>query len=310
MAQIDDNGVTSTTLQEYKTQIETGYLDIDPDWNIEPESPDGSQIAIWSEVLANLDEKVVYTYQSLDPLTAVGQSLDRIASISGIQRQSGESDAVFRVRRNNSVAQPGSNQIDSIYADIANVSGVENTRIYENYESTTDSNGLNPHSIAILVKGGDDDDIASSIANNKSPGCGLNAGNSFDNKVQVYTQTTDGNPFTATFYRPVETDIFVEVNLVDYTGDISLIQQAIVDYANAALFDSSETGFDKTGFDIGELIVAGKLYTPTNNILSGNGYVSSIYVGTDMYDVTYNIIDVGFNGLGIFDIANITINVS
>lgn len=87
MAEITTAGVTGTSLAEYLQRVRDKYLAIDPLWNIEPESPDGMAIAIWSELLANLDEQVVYAYQSLDPLTARGRQLERIAFFNGIRKR-------------------------------------------------------------------------------------------------------------------------------------------------------------------------------------------------------------------------------
>ncbi|BEL99004.1 hypothetical protein SM14VA2_14170 [Serratia marcescens] len=87
MAEITKYGVTGKTLQEYKDEVSEKYLAIDSAWNIDPESPDGMAIAVWSELLANLDEEVVNSYHSVDPNSAIGQQLDRIAAFAGIQRQ-------------------------------------------------------------------------------------------------------------------------------------------------------------------------------------------------------------------------------
>src|SRR5690554_3153565 len=91
MAQITTTGVTGTTLLEYQELVQEQYLEIDANWNITPESPDGQQIGIWSEQLALLDEQVQYAYMSRDPATAVGQALDDIATYAGLERQ----DATF-----------------------------------------------------------------------------------------------------------------------------------------------------------------------------------------------------------------------
>jgi uncharacterized phage protein gp47/JayE len=87
MAEITKYGVTGKTLQEYKDEVSEKYLAIDSAWNIDPETPDGMAIAVWSELLANLDEEVVNSYHSVDPNSAIGQQLDRIAAFAGIQRQ-------------------------------------------------------------------------------------------------------------------------------------------------------------------------------------------------------------------------------
>lgn len=87
MAEITKHGVTGKTLQEYKSEMEAAYLAIDSAWNIDPDTPDGLQIAAWSEQLASLDEEVVNAYHSVDPNAAMGQGLNRIAAFSGIRRQ-------------------------------------------------------------------------------------------------------------------------------------------------------------------------------------------------------------------------------
>ncbi|MEY8709483.1 baseplate J/gp47 family protein [Mangrovibacter phragmitis] len=87
MAEITKHGVTGKTLQEYKNEVSEKYLAVDRDWNIDPETPDGQAIAIWSELLANLDEELVNAYHSVDPNAAQGQQLDRIAAFAGLQRQ-------------------------------------------------------------------------------------------------------------------------------------------------------------------------------------------------------------------------------
>lgn len=398
MATIDELGIVITTLEEYLQQFRDAYRAIDEGWNIEPESPDGLQIAAWVETLANIEEQLVNAYRSVDPDTAIGQQLDRIARISGLDRQLGtfstatvaftgingtlipagtevrnaetdtlwetdtdvtisggeakvgvtcttrgaepaaigdlsiiaspvsgvssvnndsaaslgrdtESDTLFRVRRNLSVSAPGNNQVDTTFGRIANIEAVKHVRIYENRTSVTDSNGLDPHSIAVFVDGGDEVEIAEAIANTKAPGCGLNAMNSFPNKVEQFVTTTAGSPFDAVFYRPELTDVYVSVEIEGDLGAEAIedIKQAIVDYANAELFGSGITGFDRTGFGIGEVIPAGKLYTPVNRTIGESAFVTEILVGESAGSITLTKLDPGFNGLGVFDVNNITV---
>ncbi len=398
MATITEAGFALKTLQEYLSQVQSAYLDIDSGWNIEPESPDGMAIAIWSELLANLDEALAKAYSSVDPDTAVGQQLDRVARISGIDRKPGtfstatvtfsgddgtvipqgtevrnsetetiwetdtsveisggdasvqvtcttrgpepagagdlneivspiagvssvtnnnaaslgratENDAALRVRRNLSVASPGKNQVDSTFGRIANIDEVKHARIYENTTSSTDSNGLDPHSMAIFVNGGDTVEIAEAIANTKAPGCGLNADNSFANKIQEDVTTDTNSPLTVTFFRPVLTTIYVEVTIQGTLSSETIddIKQAIVDYSNAELFGSGIQGFDKSGFGIGEIIPASKLHTPVHRVIQDNAYVSSILIGEASDSINQSQIDPGFNGLGVFSKDNISV---
>lgn len=398
MATVNEFGATATSLLEYMEEIKNAYRAIDPAWNVEPESPDGLAIAIWSELFANLDEQALKSYQSVDPLSAAGVQLDRLGFISGITRQAAtastatvvfsgvdgtaipaetkirntetdtlwetdsfvtissgtasvgvtcltlgpepaaigslsvldepvggvqsvtnaqaaslgraqEGDAIYRVRRDLSVANPSNNQVDSIFAAVANVTGVKRARIYENPEDAADANGVAGHSLLILADGGTDEDVAAAIASRKNPGTGLNAGGAFANKVQVLTATPAGNPLTVTFYRPVLTTVYVEVTAAGdlYPSAVDDIKEAIVAYAGATLFDTDGTGFDRTGFDIGDLIAAGKLFTPVNRIIGDTGYALSIKIGTSAGAINLDSIDPGFNGLGVFDEANITV---
>lgn len=407
MAEVTSNGFVGKTIIQYKAEIETEYLDIDSDWNINPESLDGQMIGINSEMYGNLDDQIGLAYSACDPYTASGQALWSIGLISGVRPQSGtfstavvtvggvggtvipqgsqvrdksqgtvwttqaqvvvpsavnvicdtagaitaavnsiteivtpiagwqtvtngsaavagsdsESDAAFRVRRNESVGRVGSNQIDSMYGNIANVVGVSHLFVDENFTKVTDSNGLDPNSEIIFVTGGDENDIATAIAEKKNPGCGLNADNAnFSGQVQINTFTptreingriVGGSPFLATFFRPESVNCYVSVEYVQ-TGNLpanvnSLIQSAIIEHSNATLFTGeSPNWFDNTGFSIGESVPAGKLHTPVNKILGGNGYVNSITVG-DSASPTGSILDIDYGKLAVFDETLITV---
>ncbi len=398
MADITAAGVTGTPLSAYLTAMRERYLAIDDDWNISPESPDGLQIAAWCETLANLDEQVTFAYQSVDPQSAIGQQLDRIAMFAGINRQAAtfstatvtftgvsgtvipagtqvrnratdtlwrtngavsvsggsasvgvtaitagavtaspgdlsiiatpvggiqsvtnaaaaslgleqESDPAFRVRRNNSVALPGSNQVDSLYAVIGNVDGVKQVRIFENDESANDSNGVAGHSLAIFVDGGADAEILLAIASRKNPGVGLNRDNTFPNKVNADTTTPKGQPVNITFYRPELVTVYVRVQIAG-TGlseaDKTTIVQEMIDYSLLG-FQAASTGFTREGYRIGEAVSAGRLYTPVNFIVAGNGYVQSIELGLDALTINSQVLPMAFNQLGVIDADNITV---
>lgn len=569
MAIVNDVGVQLTTLNEYVTSLQAEYRAIDPGWNIEPESPDGLAIAAWSEVLANLDEAVVAAYRSVDPATAIGLQLDRIALISGLERQPGtpstvtlrftgdsgfvipagtlvrnaetedlwatdasavlnnvganlgfedgitpiaddpnwssasndfvpvneparartgdwalrkdiadgggadaslsgfgsnswenleagepitfrfhvagfdggtcdaqantiyggvanefgpvvaipstgeyqivefdsvvpagatsvairlgitghtagsiyvddveidafgstnpntgtgepatvvvqataqeagpipaaagdlsvivnpvaelasvtnpasanpgrpeESDALLRARRANSVAAPGQNQVGTIFGDVANVEGVSAARVYENFTGAADLNGLAAHSIAIFALGGTQAAIAQAIANNKSPGVSLNAGGAFGaSEVTVAATTAEGSPLTVTFFRPTSVDVFVAVEISAPVGTsiVAALKQAIVDYATAAFFEAGLSGFDPSGFRIGEVVAASKLYTPVNRLLGQNAHITSLLIGLSAGSESLTQIDPGFDGIATFNVNNITVTVA
>ena len=87
MAQITPQGIIGKSLNEYLVDIEGKLLAIDPNWNIDSDSPDGQKNGIDAEAMANMDEGVVAAYRSKDPASAVGEALNDIGSISGVPRQ-------------------------------------------------------------------------------------------------------------------------------------------------------------------------------------------------------------------------------
>lgn len=403
MAEITAEGVTGTTLLEYQAEIQARYEAIDPDWNIEPESPDGQAISIWSETLANLDEQVQFAYMARDPATATGQALNDIAAYAGLDRQDAtfstatvtitgvdgtiipagsrvrnsvtgttwaldaevtisgsttanvtateagsltaaigtlteiadpvagwqsvtneeaaaqgrdtESDTRFRLRRNQSVSLPGSNQVDNIYSAVANIDGVVQARVYENPRNVP-ADSLTSNSIAVFVQGGDVSDVRKAIAAKKNPGCNMNDALSrgdeslspLANEITASTTTPLGNPLSITYFIPELVSIYavVTINTSELSEDAKAdLKQAVVDFSLEG-FTGQGDGFTRRGFQIGERVSAGRLYTPVNNIVADQGFAESITVGTSA-SPTGNSVSIDFNQLAVFDVANIEV---
>ncbi|ANI83282.1 baseplate J/gp47 family protein [Kosakonia oryzae] len=221
-----------------------------------------------------------------------------------------ETDDTFRIRRNESVALPGNNQIDNIYAALVNLDGVKKVRIYENVDDAPDENGVLGHSMAIFIDGGAVDEIVSTLAVRKSPGCGLNRYNTgIPNQISIDTTTPGGNPFNATFFRPEYVSAHVRVEIVSDSlsgANDDEIKQAIIDYSLQGFPETN--GFAKQGFRIGETIGAGRLYTPVNKIVGSDDYVAAITVGSSAGDVTHGIIPIAFNQLAVFSMDAIEVS--
>lgn len=105
--------------------------------------------------------------------------------------------------------------IDSIVGELLNnVDGVETASGYENVEDTTDSRGLPPHSIEIVVEGGDDNEIAQAILRRKAGGIQTYG----SKKVEV--PGIYGDPIMICFNRPEYIYVWIRVDLY---GDDSII---------------------------------------------------------------------------------------
>ena len=223
---------------------------------------------------------------------------------------SAESDGSLRVKRATAVGRPGNNQIDSMLGELYTVSGVRRVKIYENDTNATDANGLPAHSIAPIIDGGTDADVAMAIYVKKNPGVMLyQAGTPVS--VVATSPTYPTNTKQIKFSRPVYVDMVVVVNIKD-DGTLPsqatlqpLIQEAILEYAAGDLIPT-EYGFKPDGFDIGETVPYSSMYTPINKVIGsyGNSYVDSMTLNGGTTNVT-----IDFNQLSRWTTSNITVNI-
>lgn len=159
-----------------------------------------------------------------------------------------EQDSQLRQRQTVSTALPSLTVFEGTKGALANLPGVTRVQGYENDTGSTDVNGIPAYSIALVVEGGDSQQIANTIATKKTPG------------TPTYGTTSEitydkyGVPNTINFYRPTIVPIQVEVDLTAYigytTGYDTLIANAV-----AALINSLAIGAD---------VLITKLYVPAN----------------------------------------------
>ena len=131
-----------------------------------------------------------------------------------------ENDAELRERQSISTALPGQNMLDSTIAAIRAVEGVTRCKVYDNDTNTTDSNGIPGHSIAAVVEGGLDADVAKAIYLRKGPG-----GGTYGSSSAVFVNS-DGLSNIIRFYRPTYTSIDVNVTITkghNYSSEIAEI---------------------------------------------------------------------------------------
>jgi uncharacterized phage protein gp47/JayE len=134
---------------------------------------------------------------------------NKVAAIPG---KPVETDEQLRYRQSISVAIPSQNMLNGTIAGIASVSGVTRYKVYDNDTNQTDSNGIPGHSIAAIVEGGLDEDIAEQIYLRKGPG-----GGTYGDISATYINV-DGLPNVIRFYRPKYVLIDVTVGIKKNTG--------------------------------------------------------------------------------------------
>ncbi len=264
-------------------------------------------------------------------LTVIGTPYPGWASVTNAAAAPGEdaeSDVDFRARRNKSVSLPGSNMKDNMQAAVANVAGVTDVRILENSsDDPVDPDGIPYTAIALIVNGGSDQDIGLAMYSKYNPGTPMYPRYSTKTdtwvdppgasgvKVKIVSPST-GNTETMTFQRAVALPIYVNV-VVQRKGNLpsdieQRIKDAIVEDSTRKLFaDDEVTGFNQGGYDIGEIVPVGRLYTPVNKVLGqyGDSYITTLTIGRSAGSQGVTPIQPGIAELATFDPDNITVSV-
>lgn len=137
-----------------------------------------------------------------------------------------EADAALRQRQANSTALPAQTPLESIVAAVLNVSGVQQVQPYENDTSTTNGLGIPPHSIALVVLGGDATAIATAIASKK-----LGAGTYGSISETIIDQ--NGVPDVIHFSTPTTLRIVASLTVTPLTGFVSTTETAIANAMSA-----------------------------------------------------------------------------
>jgi len=223
-----------------------------------------------------------------------------------------ESDATLRKRQAISTQLPAITPLLSIWAAVANVRGVGRTHVYQNDTQFYDDHGIPPHSIAVIVAGGDDYEIARMIAWKKNVGAGTFG------STEVIVYEPPSAPITINFFRLLETHIYVKIWIRALAGEgyHSGIAQLIVLAVNAYI----------NTLEIGQHVYAAWVCSPASltgdaaTIATGRTqseldrmkrtYVlDQILLGTDPDHIDQHEIDVPFNSAAATTIESIFIEV-
>ena len=264
-------------------------------------------------------------------LTIIGTPISGWASVTNGEAAAGvpaESDEDFRIRRADGVSRAGSNMRDNMHANIASVSGVTDVQVLENSSvSPFDSDGVPYTGIAVIVNGGSDADIGLAMYQKHNPGTPMlprynsktdtwvDAPGANGVKVDVVSPVT-GNKSVMTFQRATGLPIFVAIT-VQKEGDLpseieDLLRAAVIADSTRSLFSGeTSTGFNRGGYDIGEKVPPGRLYTPVNKVLGlyGDSYITSLTIGLSALAQGLTPIQPTISQIATFDAENISITV-
>lgn len=228
----------------------------------------------------------------------------------GLEKQA---DNSLRIERRRAVGKPGSNQLDAMYAEIIGTKDVRRVAVYNNPTSVATVSDRNPHglpahSIAAIVDGGSDDDVAMSIYLKLNPGPQLYAA-ATSVTVPVKSPLRPSHIEQIIFSRPYDVNMILAITIkgAEFPSDIQdQVKDAIMDYAVGSLLDPS-VGFRSSGFDIGDDVPYSTMFTPINKVI---GQYSDAYVVSMTINGGTTNIPVAFNQLSRWSKSNITVTVA
>lgn len=169
-----------------------------------PESPLGQLNGLMASIITTAWEIAEDTYQSYDPDQSEGSRLDQLGRIRLLERISGELDIDYR----QAITNAGRARIDlaDIERAVKDVDGVSWAKVFVNETGAVDAHGLDPHSIAVAVIGGDDVAVATAIRAYVVPGI-----SSYGNKLT--NVVVDGYCRPVMFIRPnmVRASLYLQI---------------------------------------------------------------------------------------------------
>lgn len=189
-------------------------------------------------------------------------------------------DEELREAREAQLAQPGTGTNPAIGAALRIVDGVISATVFSNRSSTTDADGVPPHSVEALVRGGEDQDIWDALYANVADGIGFHG-----DEVGSVTDS-EGTVHTVRFSRPEELAVYLRVvltkNPAEYAGD-AVVEEEIVEFG-----DDVDTGRDvepseisSVAFDVDGVLRVSEVMAYTDVISAPTAWApSTAYVAT------------------------------
>lgn len=197
-----------------------------------------------------------------------------------------ETNEELRQRQSISVAIPSQNMLDGTIAGIASVDGVKRYKVYDNDTSVTDVNGIPNHTIAAVVEGGLDADVALQIYLRKGPGGGTYG------DVSIGYVNLDGLTTMIRFFRPIYVGALVELVIKKNTGYTSEIK-ARIEKAIETYIENLDIGTDVTISG-----VSAAVYSVIDNWSKPAFSVVSLSIGRQGGTLANEDIAIAFNEVG------------
>lgn len=150
-----------------------------------------------------------------------------------------ETDAQLRVRRTYSTSLNASAYLNGLLGTALNIDGVSDARLFENFTSSIDADGIPAHGFWLIVEGGANTDIADAIYKKKSYGSNMKG------DVSIEIITASGQSFFAKFDRPIPKDLYIEFSIQPLTSgqtfDLTALKNYIVSNLSYGIGEAAES---------------------------------------------------------------------
>lgn len=229
----------------------------------------------------NLGEKVINTVYN--PEVGIKEVYNEKETINGSRV---ETDYELRERFKRMFALGGSATREAVESAILNLDNVIDCFVDENIEME-EKLGIPPKSLAPLVVGGDDEEIAKTILRTKAGGI-----RSFGT-TELTIEDSQGVPQVIGFSRATRKDIYVKINIErqeGYEGDVA-VQDAVIDYIGG----ENSKGIKVKGLKLGEDVRFAKV---VGAIMSVDG-IANATVRMGFNDKTIGVYDLEIDKMEI-----------
>ena len=201
---IQPTGYVRKPIQVILSELESAMVtEFGPGIIQTPQSPLGQLNGLMADLIAEVDERNLELYQSVDPDQAEGNRLDILGRLRLISRNL-ESDEGLR----KSITNEGQSRVDiqDLSRAIKSISGVTYSQVFVNETGEVTNYGLDRGSVAVAVIGGDDEEIAKTMRKYIVPGI-----NTYGNTH--VTSNVDGYCRSSSIIRPVVVPVTITINL-------------------------------------------------------------------------------------------------
>jgi uncharacterized phage protein gp47/JayE len=206
-----------------------------------------------------------------------------------------ESDTELQRRQSQSTSREAVSLWEAIVASLYEVDNVTRVSGVHNDTNSTDADGIPAHSIAMVVEGGDVQELADTIWKKKGEGVAT-----YGSLSQTIVDEFE-NTYTVSFSRPTIKQIAITITISqDYgytTQKLAVIKQRMADFINAL----------PIGEDVNLIRVLSSAVTGENGVIDTTFKVSAITIGVVGETQAQQPVVIAWNEAAACDVDDITI---